>query len=122
MNLNDPYILTAVILIPIFLTIIIYMIFFMHKPAHHNYCTDNLYGANWKWEWKKENILNLSCYCPECDEKLVYENDHILHKTYFLCSKCNSQKAVIGGGDSKYALSVVLREILRKVRTKEYQK
>lgn len=101
--------------------IILYYVFFMAKEDFYKYTQDDLYNVPWRWEWKKKDIINLKCHCPQCDEVLVYENDYLLHKTYFLCPSCDSQKAVIGGGDSKYAFGIVKREINRKIRTKEYK-
>ena len=120
MDFQDPYVLWASVAVLLIIIVAIYFIFFANKADYHTYTDDTLYDVHWRWEWKKDKIFNLSCYCPECDEKLVYEDDPILHKTYFLCEKCHCQKAVIGGGESRYALGIVEREILRKVRTKTY--
>ncbi len=113
------YLITAFVMIIV--AVILYIVFFGSEEDFHNYVEDKLYEVPWRWEWKKELIVNLKCHCPKCDETLVYENDFILHKTYFLCTSCDTQRAVIGGGDSKYAFGIVKREIQRKVRTKEYK-
>lgn len=113
------YLILAVVMITVM--VILYFVFFKNGEDFHDYVEDNLYSVPWRWEWKKDNIVNLKCHCPKCDEVLVYENDNILHKTYFLCPSCDKQKAVIGGGDSKYAFGIVKREIQRKIRTKEFK-
>lgn len=118
MDITYIYIASAVVLT----LSIIYFLFFRNKVDYHQYKDDTLYDVHWKWEWKKDDIINLKCHCPICDDILVYENDYILHKTYFLCPTCDIQKAVIGGGDSKYSMGIVKREINRKIRTEEYLK
>lgn len=117
--MDNTYIITTII--TVLVVFALYFFLFRKGKDFHDYIEDNLYEVPWKWEWKKDKILNLKCHCPSCDEILVYENDNILHKTYFLCPSCDAQKAVIGGGDSKYALGIVKREIMRKVRTKEFE-
>lgn len=92
------------------------------KPDYFYYTQDKLYGAIWKWYWKKDQITDLWCHCPSCDENLVYENDDILNKTYFLCPTCDKEVGAIGGGDNNNALSIVEREIKRKVRLNEFIK
>lgn len=99
----------------------LYFIFFNQKEDYTLYTEDRIYNVPWRWSWKKEEIINLKCFCPECDEVLVYENDYALHKTYLICPSCENQKSVIGGGDNKYAFGIVKREINRKIRTKEYK-
>lgn len=113
------YVVLAFVIVAI--VVILYIVFFRNEEDFHNYVEDRLYEIPWRWEWKKDLIVNLKCHCPTCDEVLVYENDNILHKTYFLCPSCDTQKAVIGGGDSKYAFGIVKREIQRKIRTKEFK-
>ena len=92
------------------------------KPDYFYYTEDNLYGAIWKWYWKKDQITDLWCHCPKCDENLLYENDDILNKTYFLCPKCEIEVGSIGGGNNNNALSIVEREIKRKVRLNEFKR
>lgn len=116
--MDSLYLVFSIVLIIILVSL--YKFFFSQKDDFHNYTEDFLYEVPWRWQWKKDEIINLTCHCPKCDETLVYENDFILHKTYFLCQQCNIQRAVIGGGESKYAFGIIKREILRKIRTKEY--
>jgi len=107
----------------VFMSLIYFMIAkLLKKPDFYYYTQDNLYGIVWKWSWKKEEIKNLLCHCPKCDTHLVYENDSILHRTYFLCPKCDYEVGAIGGGDNNYALGIVHREIKRKVRVNEFVK
>jgi len=114
------YLIVGIVLLLVVFAL--YYTFFRVQEDFYNYKDDTLYGVHWRWSWKKDTIMNLQCFCPSCDSVLVYENDFILHKTYFLCPTCDEQKAVIGGGDSKYSFGIVKREIQRKIRTKEYKK
>ena len=72
------YLITAFVMIIV--AVILYIVFFGSEEDFHNYVEDKLYEVPWRWEWKKELIVNLKCHCPKCDETLVYENDFILHK------------------------------------------
>lgn len=98
------------------------------KPEHILYVEDLIYKAKWRWNWEKDEINNLQCYCPKCDSLLVYD-DCSCHtkytdvtKTDFICENCNSEIiATIPGENKNYALALVKREIERKIRTKEYK-
>lgn len=113
--------LVLIILLSLVVMVILYYVFFKNKEEYELYTKDTLYNIPWRWEWRKGEIINLKCFCPHCDDMLVYENDYTLHKTYFICVSCETQRATIGGGDSKYAFGMVKREINRKVRTKEFK-
>ena len=94
---------------------------------HKNYTQDMLYGAKWRWSWVGNNISNLLCLCPRCDAQLVYDNSSCrnilpnIRKTDFICERCGNQIiASVEGGKESYALGAAEREILRRIRTNEY--
>jgi hypothetical protein len=112
------------------ITIVRIVIGLLANPAapHTSYVEDILFGAKWRWSWSGGGISNLWCFCPACDSELVYDDSSARRfhayeepKTLFICEHCN--RNVIGridGGDKKYALSAVEREIRRRVRTGQH--
>jgi hypothetical protein len=121
------------LLIISFLALISIVKFFMNfkitsKPEHFTYTEDLVYGAKWRWKWAKDEIVNIECYCPKCDSLLVYDDSscHTKYtevvKTDFICENCKSQIVTsIHGGNKKYAINAVKREIQRRIRTEEYK-
>jgi uncharacterized protein YlaI len=98
------------------------------NPEYKAYVKDFIYGTNWRWKWKKDEIVELQCYCPICDSVLVYDESSChtrytdVAKTDFICENCKSQIVTsIHGGNKKYAFNAVKREIERKIRTNEYK-
>ena len=116
-----------------FLSLISIVKFFMNfeitsKPEHFSYTEDLVYGAKWKWKWTKDEVSDIQCYCPKCDAILIYDDrsSHTKYtdvsKTDFICENCNSQIITsIHGGNKKYAINAVKREIERRIRTNEYK-
>lgn len=100
--------------------IILYFVFFNEKEDYLSYTEDTLYDVVWKWEWKKDEVINLKCFCTRCDNTLVYENDYNLNKTYLICPSCEHQLSEVRGGDYSYVNSLIKRFIAKKVRLKEY--
>ena len=98
------------------------------KAQYTTYTEDFLYDAKWRWKWTKDEIINIECYCPKCDSLLVYDDSscHTKYtevvKTDFICENCNSKLVTsIHGGNKKYAINAVKREIQRRIRTEEYK-
>jgi hypothetical protein len=93
----------------------------------HSYTKDNFYGATWRWNWEGEEILGLWCFCPTCDAELAYDDSscHWFNRrsephTDFICEHCGQGRiASIPGGNKRYAISAIEREIRRKLRTGE---
>lgn len=133
---TDYYSIKGWILAPILLLALITVVRFIvglipeKEPAFANYVEDNFYGAKWRWSWLSGGISNLWCFCPRCDSELVYDDSscHYLNsykdepeRTDFICEHCHrTVVASIRGGNKNYTLSLVQREIRRKVRTNEY--
>lgn len=95
------------------------------KADFQSYTTDNLHGAKWRWRWNGHDVTNLWCFCPACDSELVYDDSScsdILRmsepRTDFICEHCgNTHVTSIKGGNQRYAVSAIQREIQRKLRT-----
>lgn len=92
------------------------------------YMEQILFGAKWRWSWSAGQIANLWCYCPVCDGELVYDDSMARRastwrqpQTLFICEHCdNSVIGTVDGGGKHYALSVVKRDIDRRIRTGQY--
>lgn len=98
------------------------------KEEYTKYVEDSIYNAKWRWKWTKSEIVNIECYCPKCDSVLVYDESSChtrytdVAKTDFICENCNSQLVTtIHGGNKKYAINAIKREIERRIRTNEYK-
>ena len=98
------------------------------KAEYTKYVEDSIYNAKWRWKWTKDEIINIECYCPKCDSLLVYDDSSChtkyteLVKTDFICENCKSQIVTsIHGGNKKYAINAIKREIQRRIRTEEYK-
>lgn len=90
----------------------------------------SFYGVIWRWKWKQNSIISLYPYCPTCKEELWYDDEHSKATTnlnekftFLICQTCNGEeKGRIQGGDRNYSLSLVKREIFRRINSKEYKK
>lgn len=120
------------LLVSIFILISIITLYMIFKKSSKTdlsvYTEDFIYGATWKWKWKKNEITNLQCYCPKCDTVLVYDDTSChtrytdLAKTDFICESCTSQLITsIHGGNKTYAFNLIKREIERRIRINEYK-
>ena len=96
--------------------------FFPKRLAFHSYKTDTFKNAHWKWKWNEIHIENLWCYCPQCNQELSYNCDHLLFKTDFLCPQCEKQVASYDGDNINYVLTKVKTEIRRVVQRKLNEK
>jgi len=122
------WILLIILVLALFGLIIIFIsIKSNNNPEYKSYVEDFIYGVKWRWEWSGNNIFNTWCYCPKCDATLVYDDSSCsryssVSKTDFICENCNSQVvASISGGNKRYAIGAVEREIDRRIRTNEYK-
>jgi uncharacterized protein YbaR (Trm112 family) len=121
-----------VVAAPIFLLFIAIFLTFLAvkllEPKYRLYKQDSFYNLIWKWKWKKDEIVDLWCYCPTCKSMLYVDDENCKTTstlgdkiTFFICHECNeSEKGRIRGGDRRFALSVIKREILGKVRNKTF--
>jgi predicted RNA-binding Zn-ribbon protein involved in translation (DUF1610 family) len=94
------------------------------EPKYKMYRQDMFYGMLWRWKYKGDKIIDLWCYCPTCKSMLHVDDENCKTTsnlgekvTFFICDKCNeSEIGRIKGGNRQYALKVVIREILAKIR------
>ena len=98
------------------------------EPKYRKFRQMSMYNVLWRWKYKKDDIIGLWCYCPKClsilscDDENCRATEELQDKiTFFVCNECggNEQGRVVGG-DRRYAVSLVKREVLRQIRTTEY--
>ncbi|NLC27838.1 MAG: hypothetical protein GX780_03585 [Campylobacteraceae bacterium] len=95
------------------------------RPKYLRYKEEIIHGALWRWKWSGRTIVGLWCYCPNCKGSLTF--DDTLCKatqklgdksTFFICTHCEvGQVGSVKGGDRRYVLTLVKRDILRKAQT-----
>lgn len=98
------------------------------EPKYYKFKEMVMYNVLWRWKYKKDDIIGLWCYCPRCGAMLICDDENckvtedLQSKiTFFVCNDCGGhEQGRVTGGDRRYALSLVKREILRYVRTGEY--
>lgn len=117
---------------PIFLLILalltIFLVYKMFEPRYKYYTQDEFFSVLWQWKYKKNKIIDLWCYCPTCKSMLVVDDENCRTTqmlgqkiTFFICNECGeSEKGRIKGGDRRFALANVRREIERKIREKSF--
>lgn len=115
----------AFFIMVIFIVILAVKIF---EPKYKLYTHDIFHGMIWKWKYKGDEIIDLWGYCPTCKESLSVDDENCNATknlgemvTFFVCHECGGdEKGRIKGGDRRYALSVIKRAILAKIRLKSY--
>lgn len=90
--------------------------FYPNYLAFHSYKQDTFKKTLWKWKWHDEEIEQLWCYCPNCNQPLAYQCDYLLYKTDFLCPTCEKQVASYDGDNINYVLTKIKTEIRRVVQ------
>ena len=109
-----------------FLFIIVAVIYFLvninknPEPEYLSYMEDNMFGAIWRWQWIRNQISNIWCYCPRCGTTLVCD-DH-WGETCFRCENCNNSVITTLNGDKNQAIDRVGREIERRIKAGEYKR
>lgn len=98
------------------------------EPKYYKFKEMAIYNVLWRWKYKKDDVVGLWCYCPKCGDMLACDDENckvtedLQHKiTFFVCNACGGhEQGRVVGGDRRYALSLVKREILRQIRIGEY--
>jgi len=111
----------ALILMFIFIVVLFIKIL---EPKYKQYKQDMFEGMLWKWNYKGDRIIDLWCYCPTCQNMLHVDDENCRatvnlgdKTTFFICPTCGEREiGRIKGGDRNYALKVVIRAILAKIR------
>jgi len=104
------------------------IILYLKRPEFKRYKSDTLYNVLWKWQWQGRSVVGLWCHCPTCKGALSFDdtfcqptsklNEKV---TYLICNRCEAgQVSQIKGGDRRYVLTLVQREILRRAHTKTF--
>ena len=98
------------------------------EPKYRKFKQMSMYNVLWRWKYKKDDIVGLWCYCPKClsmlscDDENCRATEELQEKiTFFVCHECGGhEQGRVVGGDRRYAISLVKREVLREIRTGEY--
>ena len=127
---NVPEYIVVGIPIALFVMVVflIVLVFKILEPKYKLYRTDMFYGMIWRWKYKKEKIIDLWCYCPNCNSMLIVDDESCSATstlgdklTFFVCHECgDNEVGRIKGGDRRYALKVVIRDILAKIRLETF--
>lgn len=123
-NYPEWVIITTPIVIFIMVVFIIVLFVKILEPKYKMYRQDMFHNMLWKWKYKGDTIIDLWCYCPECKGMLRVDDENCRTTTnlgekvtFFVCDKCNEKEVGrIKGGNRQYALSVIKRAILAKIR------
>jgi predicted RNA-binding Zn-ribbon protein involved in translation (DUF1610 family) len=123
-NYPEWIILLCIVFFIVFLVVIVFLIIKIIEPKYKQYTQDKFFNLNWKWKYKKDKIIDLWCYCPHCNSMLHVDDENCKTTsnlgekiTFFVCNNCGEREVGrITGGDRKYALKMVEREILSKIR------
>jgi hypothetical protein len=73
----------------------------------------------WRWRYSEvgSGLDSLWCFCPNDETQLVYVEDY--DRVWFECETCRKRFGPLSG-DKDHVLSMVKRQIDRKIRTGEW--
>lgn len=94
------------------------------QPKYYRFRELILFKVLWRWKYKKGDVVGLWCYCPKCQAMLMVDdencrsNESLQDKvTYFICNECGGNElGRVVGGDRRYALSLVKRDLWRHIK------
>ncbi|AOO65500.1 hypothetical protein [Sulfurospirillum halorespirans] len=98
------------------------------RPKYFRFRELILFKVLWRWKYKKGDVIGLWCYCPKCQSMLMVDDENcrseetLQHKiTFFVCPTCGGHElGRVVGGDRRYVLSLVRRDIWRHIREGTY--
>lgn len=101
---------------------------YLMRPKYFKFRELILFKVLWRWKYKKGDVIGLWCYCPKCQNMLMVDDENcrseetLQHKiTYFVCHECGGNElGRVIGGDRRYILSLVKRDIWRHIRDGSY--
>ena len=108
-----------------------FLIYFIVVQIRKNRCSykeDEIYNMVWKWEWSKDEIVNLQCFCPTCNEKLYYDttktnyNYLAVSKLDFICKNCNKIVGSIPNTNKITRPSANIKKEIKRVINKRLSK
>jgi hypothetical protein len=101
---------------------------YLMRPKYYKFREMFLFKVLWRWKYKKGDIISLWCFCPKCGGMLICDDENckttdVLQEkiTFFVCNECGGHElGRVVGGDRRYALSLVRREIWRHIKEGTY--
>lgn len=101
---------------------------YLMRPKYYKFRELILFKVLWRWKYKKGDIIGLWCYCPKCQNMLMVDDENCRSSeslqdkiTFFVCPVCGGHElGRVVGGDRRYVLSLVKREIWRYIREGTY--
>lgn len=101
---------------------------YLMRPKYFRFRELILFKVLWRWKYKKGDVIGLWCYCPKCQSMLMVDDENcrseetLQHKiTFFVCPTCGGHElGRVVGGDRRYVLSLVKRDIWRHIREGTY--
>ncbi len=98
------------------------------QPKYYRFRELLVFKVLWRWKYKRGDIVGLWCYCPKCQAMLMVDDencrssDSLQNKiTYFICNECGGHElSRVVGGDRRYVLSLVKRDIWRYIKEGTY--
>ena len=101
------------------------------EPSSLDYTTDTFEGLVWRWSYfSSRSIRDLWCYCPSCDQVLVYAERGLSGLIYYgggsppetqlSCEYCAKAVAVLPGTKNSI-VGRIERLIDRKIRVGEWR-
>lgn len=119
---------TGAIIIAVILIAFPFVVRRLMQPKYYPFRELILFKVLWRWKYKKGDIVGLWCYCPKCQAMLMCDDENCRNSetlqgknTFFVCNECggNEQGRVVGG-DRRYALSLVKRDIWKHIQSGTY--
>ncbi len=101
---------------------------YLMRPKYYKYREMFLFKVLWRWKYKKGDVISLWCYCPNCQGMLICDDENCRSTTtlqdkitYFVCNECGGNElGRVVGGDRRYVLSLVKRDIWRHIKDGTY--
>ena len=101
---------------------------YLMRPKYFRFRELILFKVLWRWKYKKGDVIGLWCYCPKCQSMLMVDDENcrseetLQHKiTFFVCPTCGGHElGRVVGGDRRYVLSLVRRDIWKHIREGTY--
>lgn len=105
-----------------------FVVRYLMQPKYYKFREMILFKVLWRWKYKKGEVIGLWCYCPKCQALLMVDDENCRSEenlqnklTFFICHECGGNElGRVVGGDRRYVLSLVKRDIWRHIRDGSY--
>ncbi len=105
-----------------------FVVRYLMRPKYYHFREMILFKVLWRWKYKKDEVIGLWCYCPKCQAMLMVDDENCRSEenlqnkiTFFMCNACGGHElGRVVGGDRRYVLSLVKRDIWRHIRDGSY--